>query len=385
MARWMVAALVMGCQGEADDVTGPDTDDPSSPSEPSAPLVVVFGDGSHDVSDAFEVIGSGADGLSRPQALAFDPEATDSLWVVSREDDSVTIFDGAGTGSQAATHLVDPYALHFMEQVSSITFGAPGRFATCQDSRNTYNGGGDPNDFMGPTLWSSDRSIFAESNPEAVEYLSEIYGGFVDLGSHLDMLHESPNCMGITWDHDNVYWVFDGFHGSINRYDFREDHGPGFDDHSDGIIARWVEGQVERKAGTPSHLVLDHDSGLLYIADTGNNRIGVLDTASGSRGADLPKFESGTDHHRWDGAEVRTLVNGEAIGMVEPSGIALVEGTLVVTDALTGRIHAFDLDGTELDWAETGRTALAGVEGRSLADLWLIDPDENEVLRLQAP
>ena len=25
------------------------------------------------------------------------------------------------------------------------------------------------------------------------------------------MQHESPLCVGIAWDHDKVYWVFDGF------------------------------------------------------------------------------------------------------------------------------------------------------------------------------
>lgn len=378
MRRCMIAALVMGCGAPADDVTvPPDVTDEDPPAEEPT-----LGDGTHDVTDALLVVGTAADGLDRPQDLAFAPDVTDELWVVSRNDDSVTRYDGAGTDNAAATHIVDPYALHFMEQVSSIAFGAPGTFATCQDSRNTYNGSSQPNNFMGPTLWTSDKALFGQSNPEAVEYLSDYFGQHVDLGSHLDMLHESPNCMGIAWDHDNVYWVFDGFHSAIVRYDFQEDHGRGYDDHSDGIIARWVEGQVSRTDGVPSHLVLDPESGLLYIADTGNDRIGVLDTTTGERGTDLPTVERGTQHYRWDGAEVRTLVNGNDLGMVQPSGIALVEGRLVVTDALTGRIHTFDLDGNELDWAETGRTALAGVFGRSLADLWVVDPDEDQILRL---
>jgi hypothetical protein len=207
----------------------------------------------------------------------------------------------------------------------------------------------------------------------------------VDLGSHLDMLHESPNCIGIAWDHDNVYWIFDAFHGSINRYDFQEDHGVGYDDHSDGIIARWVEGEVARAPEIAAHLVLDHDTGLLYIADTGNNRIAVLDTSTGQRGASLPTMEFGTDHHEWVGATLTTLVDGEALGMVHPSGIELVEDLLLVTDAGTGRVHAFDLDGNELDWAETGRTTgLSGIYARSLTDVWIVDSEANEVLRLTA-
>src|SRR5690606_3474583 len=103
------------------------------------------------------------------------------------------------------------------------------------------------NDFMGPTLWSADLDIYAQTNPAAVDFL-----GF-DLGSHLDMLHESPLCMGIAWVSDNVYFTFDGLTGSISRYDFVEDHGAGFDDHSDGIVERFVDAGVSRVEGVPSH------------------------------------------------------------------------------------------------------------------------------------
>lgn len=381
MARPLFAMLLLlaACTGPKDG-EGSETSSPTT--SPQATGLPILGEGSHDVSEAIEVLSKNPDGLSRPQDLAFNPAVDGELWVVNRQDDSVTIYDDAGSPSQQSTHIVDPYALHFMEQVSSIAMGPPGLFATCQDSRNTYNGQGDPNDFMGPTLWSSDRSIFGYSNPEAIEELSEQFGFYVDLGSHLDMLHESPNCMGIAWDIDNVYWVFDGFHGSINRYDFQEDHGVGYDDHSDGIIARWVEGEVSRKVGVVSHLVLDHDSGLLYVADTGNNRIAVLDTASGERGEDLPTKENGTDHHRWEGGELSTLVDGSELGMLAPAGIALVDGTLFVTDADTGRIHAFDLDGNELDWAETGRSGLMGIEARGSSELWIVSNDDDDLLRL---
>ena len=150
---------------------------------------------------------------------------------------------------------------------------------------------------MGPSLWSADPDIFASTNPAAVNYLSNLYGFYVDLGSHLDMLHESPLCMGIAWETDNVYWVFDGSDGSIVRYDFAEDHDVGYDDHSDGIIARYVTGRVSRVADVPSHLVYDDSSGLLYIADTGNNRVAVLDTTSGKRGQNLPMSEQVVAHY----------------------------------------------------------------------------------------
>jgi DNA-binding beta-propeller fold protein YncE len=149
------------------------------------------------------------------------------------------------------------------------------------------------------------------------------------------------------------------------------------------VIQRWVEGQVARSGSTASHLVLDKDTGLLYVADTGNNRIAVLDTNSGVAGQNLPVVERGTTQTLWEDATFNTLVEGTDYGMLEPSGIALVEGTLVVTDAGTARIHVFDLDGNELDWADTGRNKLGGVYADSLSDIWMVDPGKDQVLRLQ--
>src|SRR5690606_2860220 len=101
-------------------------------------------------------------------------------------------------------------------------------------------------------------------------------------GSHLDMLHETPFCMGIAWERDNVYWVFNGNAGAIDRVDFHADHGPGNDDHSDGEYWRYVPGQVARVPNVPSHM---HLAGTwLYIADTGNGRVVRLDITSGVMG-----------------------------------------------------------------------------------------------------
>lgn len=334
-----------------------------------------------------DLIGSSADGLDIPRDLDFNPERPGELWVVNKADDSVSIFFDAGTAEQRSEHLIDPFAMHFMEQVSSISFGAPVTFGTCQESRNTYDGTEPYNDFMGPTLWSSDLDVFAHSNLVASQTLSQQYGMPVDLGSHLDMLHESPWCMGIVWEKDNVYWVFDGLAGSIVRYDFQHDHGPGWDDHSDGVIARYGQRIVKRVADVPSHLELDHADGLLYIADTGNNRISVLDTTAGARGRDLVPTEPGTDYYLMDGVEQWDLVLGAEIDppMEAPSGIALVDDVLFVTDNATSRIYAFTLDGELLDYLDTELPAgsLMGVEAASLEELWLVDAVGNQVLRLR--
>lgn len=340
-------------------------------------------------ADVDVIADASADSLNRATDLGFNPEA-DELWIVNKADDSVTILNAPGTRDQTSEHIIDPYALHFMEKVTSIAFGAPDTFATCQDGRNTYNDAASPNDFTGPTLWSSDREIFGTSNPEAVDYVSELFGGPSDLGSHLDMLHESPQCMGIAWETGNAYWVFDGFHGDIVRYDFNEDHGVGYDDHCDGDIQRWEVG-VTRSVGIVSHLAFDASSGMLYIADTGADRVVALDTTVGSRGTTLPSVEespcqafyqkSGPDHYTWEGGELVELVTG--IG--RPSGLALFQDQLFVAEHATGLIHVYDLTGDEVDVIDTelGAGALQGLEIVEEDTLWAVNGRDDTVVRIR--
>ena len=139
--------------------------------------------------------------------MEFNPEVDGELWIVNAKDDSVVLVHDATSSDPRIEKIIDPFAMHFMDNVAAIAFGKPGFFATVQESNNTYNGQAAANFFMGPTLWPSDLDIFGKSNPEAVEYLSDLYGFYVDLGSHYDMLHDSPLATGITWSRDNVYWV----------------------------------------------------------------------------------------------------------------------------------------------------------------------------------
>ena len=370
------------CAGGEDDCAGGD-----------AAGLAVLGAGSASIdSVVVTVIADASDGIDNPRDLAFNPGEESELWVVNGTDDSMTIIAGANTDNPMSDHVVDPYAMHFMDLPSSIAFGEPlfdksasYNFSTCQESENTYNDRADPNYFMGPTLWNSDRAIFGHSNPEAVSYLSDLFGFYIDLGSHIDMLHESPLCMGIAHEVDNVYWVFDGYNQSIYRYDFQDDHDVGFDNHDDGIMARYVQGEVGYEPGVPSHLILDKASRLLYIADTANNRIAVLDTETGVDGDGLPKMEPRTQHYRVDDAELWTFIDGNDFGLEKPSGIALVEDVIFVTDNATAEIVAFGTDGEEIDRLQTelGAESLMGIVAMSKEDLWLVDAKNDKVLRIQ--
>jgi hypothetical protein len=380
---------------------GSDDKEPE-PAPAEAVGIAALGAGSHDLSSVDEdEIADDDEGLDVPRDLAFNPENPGELWVVNRADDSVSIFTDVGTDDQEADHRIDPFAMHFMEEVSSISFGAATHagsdaltFGTCQESRNTYNDDYAPNDFMGPSLWSADFDIFATTNEEAVEYLTDLFGFYTDLGSHLDMLHESPLCMGIAWEKDNAYWVFDGSDGRVVRYDFVDDHGVGYDDHSDGIIARMQGLVVERVEGVPSHMDIDPATGLLYVADTGKNRIVVIDTATGEKGDRLSKAEPGTDHHELVGVEYDKIIDGDDYdGMEQPSGLEVVDGHLLLTDHETGMIFAFALSGegvegasVELvDWLDTGRAGgIMGIDAPSLDEIWFVDASEDELVRLTA-
>merc|ERR1711974_36901 len=103
-----------------------------------------------------------------------------------------------------------------MRRPPALAMGDNGTFATCGEAA-TGNFEDNPAMFIGPSLWSTDLAVYAKPS-----------GGN---GSHLDMLHATPWCMGIAHEVDNVYWAFNGHVGSLDRYDFNNDHGPGNDDH----------------------------------------------------------------------------------------------------------------------------------------------------------
>jgi hypothetical protein len=319
------------------------------------------------------VVGTDADGLDRPTDLEFAPDHPDELWTWNAGISGVVLYLDAGSAAQSSEVRIDRYAEHFMDTVSSGAFGPGNVFATCQESRDDWNDAPQPeDDFMGPTLWLADLSVYAMVGQDFPWYPG------MQEGSHIDMLHQSPLCMGIANDHDRVFWTFDGHAGNIVYYDFRTDHGPGGADHSDGIIRRYLDADVTRVAGVPGHMVVDVELGMLYVADTGSGRVMRLDTASGDSTGYLPGD--------WDGAEYTGVQNVTfdvfADGFGEPSGLALEGDRLFVTDHSTGEIVAYSLDGTELGRMETGAAGIMGVSFDPEGTLWYVDGDADELVRI---
>jgi sugar lactone lactonase YvrE len=365
----LVAGALPGCAGYGDRrryVGSGDDDDDNGGNGTE----VLFGDGSHSLdSITLTVIARSSDDLDIPRDIAFHPDRPDELWVVNRGDDSLTVLFDPGTSAFFSQNFASVGNNHFLAQPSSIAFSDNGNFATIHETDDFTQGPGTtPADFMGPTLWSSNMSV--------------VDGGH---GGHLDMLHNSPNGMGIAWQEDNTFWVFDGYHSAISRYAFHGDHGPGGADHSDGEMLRYVEGEVGREANVPSHMELDHDSGLLYIADTGNRRIAVLDTATGVVGGSVsPNYDGVSTHREVNGAEIDTLVDFDSGNMGVPSGLALRDGVLYVSDNSLGIIWALGLNSTLVDWIDLERSegALMGIAFDESGRLYVVDAEAEEILRI---
>jgi DNA-binding beta-propeller fold protein YncE len=304
-----------------------------------------------------------------PSGLDFNPLAPDDLWVVDYQDNTVITIHQPGSASQTVEVREDPAANHFMHKPVAISFGTDNSWGVCGENDNHQWG---EHNFMGPAVFSADPAIFATQNETTM------------LGSHLDMLHASPFCMGITHEKDHVYWAFDGMNGAIVRYDFKQFHPPGEDDHSDGVIDFYVTGQVERAAGTPSNLAFDPADAQLYVADTGHGRVVKLDTRSGAPGGKLASLEP----------SIPTEIVGAKLGefvppgtLSAPSGLALHQGVLYVTDAATSRIHAYDRSGEQLRHLDTGlpANALAGITVGPDGKLYLVDRVGSQVLRVDVP
>lgn len=351
--------------------------------------IAALGAGTHSPDSVeWEVIGSPADGLATPRDFDFNPFTPGELWVVNRKDDSVVRFTNVGTAEQASTRRVDAFAEHFMEEVSAISFSKTETykngaiFGTCQESNNTYNDRAMGNGFMGPALWTSDWEVFGFSNPEAVEAIGD------KLGSHLDMMHESPFCMGLGWETKNVYWTVDGQDKTISRYDFAEHHNPGYDDHSDGMVTRYMDAEYTRVADVPSHIVFDPAEQAVYYNDTGSGRVLRFDPSAATMGADRSSRSKDSGmFHFMEGGELSVVASADtAAGLQNPSGLTLVGDLLYVTDNATSTVFAIKTDGTVVDWLDTGLEAgsLMGVRVDAEGSVWFVDAKASELVRLRA-
>ncbi len=327
------------------------------------------------------IIGTSSNaGLLKPVDLEFNlkPGRRHELWVLNRDDaegSSMSIFYHAGKPEQVIEKRKDSHRGHFMVNCPAFAMSDTGDFTTVQEVLNST--GHQTETFMGPVLWTSDTNVFAryyQSNWEPTE----------PLGSHIDMLHQSPYAMGVAWESDNIYWVFDGYNKNIVSYNFQTPHEIGADDHSDGILKRYTEVQVKRTVGKPSHMIIDHKTNWLYIVDNGNKRVLRLDITSGVPSTNISNpYEPLEEYYRVKTVKWEVFIDS---GLVMPVGIDVMDGRLVVTDDNNGDIIFYDLTknkkNAEIGRVKTGKSGIAGITIAPDSTLWYVNTTRNEVVHL---
>lgn len=364
----MVVALSSGlgaCSSKA-------IDDGGEPTEPGNTAEDVgLGDGSLDSVVLTELFRPALRVELSATALAFNGSIEGELWVALRQfptglkcqnpmqvevDEAennracaalpgvaAIIEDATGAAPMTAVKE-DGNSWHFMRRPTSMAWGLNDLFATCGEGY-TDNYENEDTPFAGPVLWSSDPMIFG------VEPLPAMNGMPAQNGTHLDMLHETPYCMGIAHEAENAYWAFNGDAGSLDRYDFNAPHQIGGEDHQDGEVFRYARGEVLRVPEVPSHLVWNAAKSVLYAVDTGHKRLIELDPAPATRGGEIATYEPLHDSGEMLDAGVTELVPP---GLFEaPSGIALANDVIYVTDNASSYIYAFNTEGRLLEALDT--------------------------------
>jgi hypothetical protein len=321
-------------------------------------------------------------------SLGFNPTIAGELWVTLRQfasgkactDDVsagcdalrgvVAVVTDATGPTPSAVIKEDGNSWHFMRRPTALAWGEDTLFATCGEAR-TDNFEDEPTPYAGPVLWASDPEIFGVE-PEPSQN-----------GTHLDMLHETPYCMGLAHESANAFWAFNGDAGSLDRVDFHAPHPIGGEDHSDGEVHRYVTGELQRTPEVPSQVAYDPQRQLVYVADTGHGRVVRVDPSTATPGAEMPIFEPLQASGMMDGAAVTTLVAPGVLQM--PSGLALAGNVLYALDNATGRIHTFDLEGVAQKVLDTGLPAgaLGGVVEGPDAKLYLTDLLTGSVYRVE--
>lgn len=321
----------------------------------------------------FTVVANASDNLHFPTDLDLNPLRPNELWITnygeaykngqySNKAYTITVFN-PGSNAQFAVQRKDKekFTRHFFSYPTSLAFNKDGYWANSSFFNNNGNNG--------PTLWTSDFSIYADS----IKYTLN--------GSHNSMLHESFTSLGIAADETNTFWTLDGTTGDVVSYNFGKGHYPGGDDHTDGTIRRYsLPNTIKPVDGLPSHVCYNTQTGDLYVVDALRRQIVRLNTRNGTisrtkQGIDNPKEYSIMT------AQSDVLVNNLPLRM--PCGIDTDGNRLYISDYETGRIAVLELKtGQVLSTIETKSRGIMGLYIDKAGHLWYVNQLTNELVKI---
>ncbi len=325
----------------------------------------------------YTTIAGSAQQVNNPRDLDFKPN-TNELWVVNKgtsSGGSVVIVYDAGTASQTSQYRKDTHTSHFMAYPPAIAFSDMGQWACVSEIQST---GGPTSTFMGPALWSSDTAILAR-------VFQNNWVSGLPLGSHYDMLHQSPFAMGIAHDSAKAYWVADGHNGNIIKYDYVADHGPGYDNHSAGILYRYTDVPFVRTVNVPGHMILEKSTGWLYYINSGEKTLRRMNTNTGTDVG--PLSTPSTANEMLAGYRNITGAVQETIDtfLTQICGIDVYNGRLIVSDYTNGNIYLYDVTGPNpvfMDTIVTGQVGIQGVKFGTDGKIWFVNNTANTVVRI---
>ena len=323
----------------------------------------------------FNIANSNED-LLVPRDLAFHPDLSrNELWVLNKDTEasgsSTVKFTNVGEDGQTYLMQEDPNNWHFMSLSTGIAFSDNGNFATSPGVFDANHNGGQP--FTGISLWSSDPAIYAQN----------IFG---PLGSHLDMLHVTPNAQGIAHESWNRFWAVDGYNQDVVMHDFKGDHGPGNDYHGNAVIRRYSSMTITRDPNDHivSHCVLDKNTNWLYVVDHGAQRVLRLDITTGTA-AGAPTFGPFETYLEYTQMSGETWDEVATTGLVQPAGIAIIGNRLLVSDHSNGDIVVYDVadpNTPEIGRIVTNSPGIMGIEIGPDGAIWAVNATTHELLKI---
>lgn len=312
------------------------------------------------------------EGIESPRDLDFKQDKNE-LWVMNKgyNGSDFVIIQRPGEETENIIKRKDSHSDHFVPDGSAMAFSDINTFATTPEIKNTVQDTSAT--FMGPALWSGDLSIFANI------YQSN-WNPDLPLGSHYDMLHQSPYSMGIAHDQGNSFFVLDGWNGNMCHYEFVDDHGPGAEYHGDGRVFRYTDVSFIRVRDIPSHIIKDQTTGLLYFCDTYGGKVIKVDISTAKATSKIQATnELLNRYYGMTGATVSTF----AEGLEKPSGIEINDNRLFVADYATGIIHVYNIEtGVKLGSLDTGNPGIVGIVCSSSNRLWFVNYLTNELYQI---